>query len=154
MQNRECFYIISPNDLALPGPLKKLCVGKEVELRVITQGEKRYSMALEILNQPISWWMPQPGLETLLSALKLRPTKQLPIQNVDQIDKYFDVDQRRAIAASLDNKRPFMVIHGPRGSGKTLAAAEIINRVNFLYLIYGVNIKPNASLIFLSLEKC
>ena len=132
--NCQRLYIISPDYLALHGPLNKLCAGQEVELRAITRGEKRYSRALEILNRPISWWMAQPGLETLLSALKLRPIKQMPIQNGGQIDKYFDVDQRRAIAAAIDDKRPFMVIHGPRGSGKTLVTAEIINHVNYLYI--------------------
>ena len=128
-----------PNYLVLPGTLNKLRAGQEVELREITRGERRYSRALEILNRPISWWMAQPGFETLLTALKLKPIRQMPIQNGGQIDKFFNIDQRRAIAAALDDKLPFMVIHGPRGSGKTLAAAEIINHVNFLYryLIYG-----------------
>ena len=133
VQNRGCFSIISPNYLVLPGSLNKLSIGQEVELRAITQGEKMYSRALEILNKPISLWMAQPGFETLLSALKLKPIKQMSIPNGDQIDKFFDVDQRKAIAAALDDSRAFMVIHGPRGSGKTLIAAEIISHVNYLH---------------------
>ena len=135
VQNRGCFSIISPNYLVLTVSLNKLRAGQEVELREKTRGERRYSEALEILNLPVDWWTGQPGLETLLSALKLKPIRPMPIPSGDDgIDKFFNVDQRRAIAASLDNKRPFMVIHGPRGSGKTLIAAEIINHVNYLYI--------------------
>ena len=74
--------------------------------------------------------MVQPGFEVLLSALKLRPIAPLPAPIGDQIDKFFDADQRRAIAAALDDERQFLAIHGPRGSGKTLVAAEIISKVN------------------------
>ena len=70
--------------------------------------------------------MTKSGFETLLAILKLTP---MPIPNNDRIDKFFNVDQRRAIAAVLDEKRPFVAIHGPHGSGKTLVAAEIINKV-------------------------
>ena len=131
--NFQRLCICSPNDFDLPDSLNKLRIGQEVELRAITQGEKMYSRALEILNKPISLWMAQPGFETLLSALKLKPIKQMSIPNGDQIDKFFDVDQRKAIAAALDDSRAFMVIHGPRGSGKTLIAAEIISHVNYLH---------------------
>ena len=88
--------------------------------------------AFEILNQPISWWTGQPGFETLLAAMKLKPISPMPIPNSDQIDKFFDADQRRAIVAALDHRRPFVVIHGQRGSGKTLVAAEIISKVIIL----------------------
>ena len=58
----------------------------------------------------------------------------MPLPNSDQIEKFFDADQRRAIAAGLDDERQFVVIRGPRGSGKTLVAAEMINKVIFLSL--------------------
>ena len=64
--NRKSFFIHTPNDLVLPVALNKLRIGQEVELRVITQGEKRYSRALEILDHPISWWMAQPGFNLKL----------------------------------------------------------------------------------------
>ena len=64
----------------------------------------------------------------------------MSIPNGDRIDKFFDVDQRKAIAAALDDSRAFMVIHGPRGSGKTLVAAEIINHVNY-FVVKNKNIK-------------
>ena len=131
----KSFNICSPNDFVLPDPLNKLRAGQEVYLRKITRGETFHSIALEILNLPISWWMAQPGFETLLSALKLKPIRPIPVPNGDGIDKIFDVDQRRAIAAALDDKRPFMVIHGPRASGKAHVAAEIINQVNYLFII-------------------
>ena len=127
--SRQWLHIHSPNHLFLPGALNKLRIGNEVELRAITYGERSYSHSLEILNQPISWWMAQPGFEVLLSALKLKPITQLPTPIDDQIDKFFDADQRRAIAAALDDERQFLTIHGPRGSGKTLVAAETINKV-------------------------
>ena len=130
--NRKCFFIYTPNDLVLPVALNKLRFGQEVELRVITQGEKVYSHLLEILNRPISWWMSQPGFETLLAAMKLKAISPLPIPNSDQMDKFFDADQRRAIAAALEHERQFVVIRGLRGSGKTLIAAEMINKVIFL----------------------
>ena len=68
------------------------------------------------------------------SAMRLKPIMQRPIPNSDQIDKFFDADQRRAIAAALDDGRQFVVIRGPRGSGKNLIAAEMINKVIFLKL--------------------
>ena len=42
----------------------------------------------------------------------------MPTPNDDQVDKFYDSDQKRAIAAALDDKRPLVVIHGPRGGGK------------------------------------
>ena len=73
--------------------------------------------------------MERSGFETLLIYLKIRQTTQMPTPNDDQVDKFYDTDQKRAIAAALDDKRPLVVIHGPRGSGKTLVASEIINMV-------------------------
>ena len=67
--NRESFILLLPNNFVLPGALNKLCVGQEVELREITQGEKSCSHSLEILDRPISWWMSQPGFETMLAAV-------------------------------------------------------------------------------------
>ena len=127
--SRQWLFIHSPNNLFLPDALNKLRIGSEVELRAITYGEKSYSHALEILDQPISWWMAQPGFEVLLSALKLKPITQLPTPIDDQIDKFFDANQRRAIDAAFDDERQLLTIHGPRGSGKTLVAAEIISKV-------------------------
>ena len=131
--NRQWIHIYSPNDLFFPVALnKQLRIGNEVELRAITQGERRYSHALEILDQPICWWMAQPGFEVLLSALKLKPIAPLPMPIDEQIDKFFDADQRRAIAAALDDERQFLAIHGPCGSGKGVVAADIISKVNDL----------------------
>ena len=130
----KCFFLLLPNGLVLSDVLNKFHIGQEVELRVITQGEERYSRALEILDHPVSWWMAQPGFETMLDAMRLKPITPMPLPNSDQIDKFFDADQRRAIAASLEHERQFVVIHGPRGSGKTLVAAEMINKVIFLSL--------------------
>ena len=132
--SRKCFFLLSPNDLVLPVTLNKLRIGQEVELREITQGEERYSHALEILNRPISWWQDQTGFETMLGAMRLKPITPLPLPDGDQIDNFFDAEQRRAIAAALDYNRSFVVIHGPRGSGKTLVTAEMISKVIFLKL--------------------
>ena len=71
----------------MPVSLNKLRIGQEVELREITQGERICSHLLEILNRPINWWMAQPGFETLLAAMKLKPISSMPIPNSDQIDK-------------------------------------------------------------------
>ena len=133
--NRKCFFLLSPNDLVLPVSLNKLRIGQEVELRKITQGERNCSHSLEILNRPISWWQDQPGFETMLGAMRLKPITPMPLPNGDQIDNFFDAEQRRAIAAALEDKRSFMVIQGPRGSGKTLVAAETINKV-YWYLSF------------------
>ena len=124
------FIIFPAKQDTLPSPLEQLTVWHDIEIRLQTPSEEGYSRILEILNQPISWWSAQPGFKTLLKVLKLRPMKSLPTPNADSINKYFNVDQRRAIAAPLNDERPFMVIHGPRESGKTLVAAEIINRVS------------------------
>ena len=128
--NRKSFFIHTPNDLVLPVALNKLRIGQEVELRVITQGEKVYSYLLEILNRSISWWTGQPGFETLLVAMKLKPITPMPIPTA--IKSTIFSTPRRAIAAALEHERQFVVIHGPRGSGKTLIAAEIMNKVIFL----------------------
>ena len=128
-QGLTAFWVKSPNNLVLPGALNELRVGLTMEFRVLTEGERRSLQALKILNNPISWWMTQSGFKTLLAILKLKPMTPMPIPNDDRIDKFFNVDQRRAIAAAFDEKRPFVVVHGPRGSGKTLVAAEIINKV-------------------------
>ena len=126
----ERFFLQFPNNFVLPGALNNH-IGQQVGLRVITQGEEVYSLALEILNRPIYWWTAQPGFETLLAAMRLKPITPLPLPDGDQIDDFFDADQRRAIVAALDHRRPFVVIHGQRGSGKTLVAAETINKVCF-----------------------
>ena len=60
------FFLLLKNVLVLPVSLNKLRIGQEVELREITQGERICSHLLEILNRPISWWLDQPGFETLL----------------------------------------------------------------------------------------
>ena len=132
--SRKSFVLLLPNNFVLPVSLSKLRIGQEVELREITQGERICSHLLEILNRPINWWMAQPGFETLSVAMKLKPITQRPIPNSDQIDNFFDGEQSRAIAAGIDDGRQFVVIRGPRGSGKTLIAAEMINKVIFLSL--------------------
>ena len=124
------FFIISPGNPVLPGALNNLRIGHEVEIREKTRGERIYLDALEMLNKPINWWMERSGFETLLIYLKIRQTTQIPTPNDDQVDKFYDIDQKRAIAAALDDNRHFVVIHGPRGSGKTLVASEIINKVD------------------------
>ena len=125
----KSFFLLLPNGLVLSDVLNKFHIWQEVELREITQGERNCSHSLEILNRPISWWQDQPGFETMLAAMKLKPISLMPIPNSDQIDNIFDAEQRRAIAAALEDKRSFMVIKGPCGSGKTLVAAETINKV-------------------------
>ena len=128
--NLNSFWIMLPSETVLPASLNHLRPWDEVEVRAKTRKEEVYLSAFEILNQPISWWTGQPGFETLLAAMKLKPISPMPIPNSDQIDKFFDADQRRAIAVTLDHRQSFVVIHGPSGSGKTLVAAEIINKVN------------------------
>ena len=123
------FKIISPDNPFLPGALNNLRVGQEVEIRLITRGEKAYSHALEMLNNPVNWWIERSGFGTLLIFLKIRQAAQMPTPDDDKTDKFYDIDQKRAIAAALDDKRHFVVIHGPRGSGKTLVASEIITKV-------------------------
>ena len=138
----------------MPVALNKLRIGQEVELRVITQGESRYSRALEILNHPISWWQDQTGFETMLGAMRLKPITQLPLPDGDQIDNFFDAEQRRAIAAALDYNRSFVVVHGPRGSGKTLVAAEMINKVFSLDLRITKNEENSEILAKFFFRKC
>ena len=122
--------IISPNEPILPRFLtKKLHIGQEVEVRRISNGESKYSRAIEILNQPIDWWTTQPGFETLLVAQKMKPLPPMTPPNCDMIDNYFNVDQKMAISAAIDNKRSLVVINGPCGSGKTAIASEVINKV-------------------------
>ena len=122
--------IISPNELILPHFLnKKLHIGQEVEVRRISNGESKYSRAIEILNQPIDWWTTQPGFKTLLVAQKMKPLPPMTPPNCDMIDNYFDVDQKMAISAAIDNKRSLVVINGPCGSGKTAIASEVIKKV-------------------------
>ena len=131
--NSHSFIIFPAKQDTLPSPLEQLTVWHDIEIRLQTPSEEGYSRILEILNQPISWWMAQPGFEVLLSALKIKPMAPFPTPIDDQIDKFFDADQRRAIAAALDDERQFLTIHGPRGSGKTLVAAEIISKVNAIF---------------------
>ena len=122
--------IISPNELFLPRFLTtKLRVGQEVNVRKVSSGELRYLRTIEILNRPIDWWTTQPGFETLLIAHKLKPMSPILPPNCDMIDNYFDIDQKKAISAGIDDKRRLVVINGPCGSGKTVVASEIIKKV-------------------------
>ena len=133
--NSSAFDIILPGKLFLPRPLRnKLHVGQEVQLRRISFGELKYSNVIEILNRPITCWTEQSGFETLLMAERLNEMAPLPPSNSDLIDPFFDVDQKRAIAAAIDDKRPFVTIYGLCDSGKTVVAAEVIRKVIFLYL--------------------
>ena len=133
--NSSEFYIKLPRKLFLPRPLRnKLQVGQEVQLRRISFGELKYSNAIEMLKRPLTWWTEQSGFETLLMAERLNEMAPLPPSNSDLIDPFFDVDQKRAIAAAIDDKRPFVTIYGLCDSGKTVVAAEVIRKVIFLYL--------------------
>jgi ABC-type lipoprotein export system ATPase subunit len=42
----------------------------------------------------------------------------------------FNLEQRDAIAAALDETKKFIAINGPSGSGKMRIAMEIIKKVN------------------------
>ena len=122
--------VLSVNELFFPRFLmRNLHVGQEVEVRMISAGEYKYSHALEMLNRPIDWWTAKPGFETLLIAQKLKPTPPILPPNCDMIDNYFDNDQKKAISAAIDDNRRLVVIHGPCGSGKTVVASEVIKKV-------------------------
>ena len=122
--------IISPNELFLPRFVTmKWHVGQEVEVRMVSSGELRYLRTIGILNRPIDWWTTQPGFETLLVAQKLKPLPPILPPNCDMIDNYFDIDQKKAISAGIDDKRRLVVINGPCGSGKTVVASEVIKKV-------------------------
>ena len=100
-----------------------------MQLRRISFGEKKYSNVIEVLNRPISWWTEKPGYETLLLTEKIKQMSPLPPPNCDLIDPFFDADQKKAIAAAIDDKRPFVTIYGLCDSGKTVVAAEVIKKV-------------------------
>ena len=82
--NLSNFWIMLPSETVLPASLNHLRPWDEVEVRAKTRKEGVYLRAFEILNQPISWWTGQPGFETLLAAMKLKPISPMPIPNSDQ----------------------------------------------------------------------
>ena len=128
--NTSAFYIRLPEELFLPSFLRnKLHNGQEMQLRRISFGEKKYSNVIKILKFPIKWWTEKPGYETLLLTEKIKEMATLPPLNCDLIDPFFDADQKKAIAAAIDDKRPFVTIYGLLDSGKTIVAAEVIKKV-------------------------
>ena len=134
--NSSAFYVRLPEELFLPSFLRnKLRVGQEMQLRRISFGEKKHSIVIEVLKQPISWWTEKPGYETLLLTEKIKEMAPLPPPNCDLIDPFFDADQKKAIAAAIDDKRPFVTIYGLCDSGKTVVAAEVIKKVTIRKLI-------------------
>ena len=145
--NSSAFYVRLPEELFLPSFLRnKLRVGQEMQLRRISFGEKKHSIVIEVLKQPISWWTEKPGYETLLLTEKIKKMAPLPPPNCDLIaplpppncdliDPFFDADQKKAIAAAIDDKRPFVTIYGLCDSGKTVVAAEVIKKVTIRKLI-------------------
>lgn len=96
-----------------------------------------------MINRPINSWMIKPGFETLLIAEKLKPLPPISPPNTDLIDNYFDADQKNAISAGIDDKRSFVIINGPCGSGKTVIATEVIEKVFYVtYKKYDLKMPP------------
>ena len=126
------FYVRLPEELFLPSFLRNnLQIGQKMQLRRISLGEFKYSNVMEMLKRPLTWWTEQPGYETLLLTEKIKELASFPPPNCDLIDPFFDADQKRAIAAAIDDKRPFVTIYGLCDSGKTIIAAEVIRKVIF-----------------------